>query len=305
MKKPKIAKTRPKPAPKSSQTTQKSLSQGKTVKIHLFGKSKAQLLKEIRRRLEKGQATTVVTPNPEFVVYAYKSLSFRKIINTATFAIPDGSYLFWAWELENRRRRAAGYQNWPFLVRFFFSSYQGFKISCRLHCGNLAAKRITGTDLALDLLRLAAQKKGYVFFLGAGPGIAAQAARRLQKKVSGWKLAGTYSGNGRPAGDRATRQAVLASSKPIFLLLVAYGMGKQERWLQRNLPYLSVKIAIGVGGAFDYYAGVVPRAPAWMRRHGLEWLYRLIRQPWRFRRQLKLFQFLWLVLSEKVSLVFD
>ncbi len=301
---PKIIKTLPKPPAKSSLTAQKFPSQGKIVKIHLFGKSKARLLKEIRQRLKKDQPITIVTPNPEFVVYAYKALSFRKIINNATFAIPDGSYLFWARELEERRRRAAGYQNWPFWARFLFSSYQGAKISCRLHCGNLAAKRITGTDLVTDLLRLAAQKKGYVFFLGAGPGIAAQAAQRLQKEVPGWKLAGTYSGNGRPAGDQATRQVILASSKPIFLLLVAYGMGKQEQWLQRNLPYLSVKIAIGVGGAFDYYAGVVPRAPAWMRHHGLEWLYRLIRQPWRFRRQLKLFQFLWLVLSKKVSLVF-
>ena len=274
------------------------------MQIKLFSKSKVELLKKIQKQLKNGQQITIVTPNPEFVVYAYKSLSFRETINQATFAIPDGSYLFWARALQNRRQEAKNYQNWPHWRRFLANCFWGARFSCQLHCGNLAENRLTGSDFLLDLLQLAAQKKGYVFFLGAGPGVAAKAAQRLQKLVPGWRLAGAFAGNGSPQGDPTARKAIQASGKPIFLLLIAYGMGKQERWMQRNLPYLSVKIAIGVGGAFDYYAGLVPRAPTWMRCHGLEWLYRLFHQPWRWRRQLKLLQFLWLVLNEKIYLDF-
>lgn len=277
---------------------------GKSTAIKLFGSSMGQLLEQISRRLSQPQSIMITTPNPEFIVYAQEHLSFRKIINNADFAIPDGSYLFWARELQKRRKQQKDYQNWGKWRRLAANLFWGAKISCQLHCGNLAENRITGTDLVPQLLKMAAKKKGYVFFLGGGPGIAAKAAGRLQKLVPGWQLAGNYAGDGSPKGDRDTRKAIQSCGKPIFLLLVAYGMGKQERWLKRNSPYLKVKIAIGVGGAFDYYADRVPRAPLWLRRHGLEWLYRLIRQPWRWRRQIKLLRFLWLIVNEQVYLNF-
>jgi N-acetylglucosaminyldiphosphoundecaprenol N-acetyl-beta-D-mannosaminyltransferase len=80
---------------------------------------------------------------------------------------------------------------------------------------------------------------------------------------------------------------------------VGFGMGKQEKFIADNWGKLEVKLAMGVGGAFDYFSGNVPRAPKVLRRAGLEWLYRLIRQPWRVRRQLALVKFVWLVIKEK------
>jgi len=110
-----------------------------------------------------------------------------------------------------------------------------------------------------------------------------------------------FAGDGSSRGDRETVAAIKAAAKklggPIDVLFVAYGMRKQEEWIWRNLPKVPVKLAMGVGGAFDYLAGVVPRAPTWMRNVGLEWFYRLIHQPWRWRRQLNLFRFLWLILT--------
>jgi N-acetylglucosaminyldiphosphoundecaprenol N-acetyl-beta-D-mannosaminyltransferase len=80
------------------------------------------------------------------------------------------------------------------------------------------------------------------------------------------------------------------------ILFVAYGAPEQDKWIARNLARLDVKMAMGVGGSFDFIAGLVPRAPQWMRDAGLEWLYRLIRQPWRFRRMLRLPRFVLSVL---------
>ena len=84
------------------------------------------------------------------------------------------------------------------------------------------------------------------------------------------------------------------------VLLVAYGAPAQEYWIARNLARLQPCVAVGVGGTFDYLSGTTPRAPAWMRGAGLEWLYRLVRQPWRWRRQLALPLFVYLVLRDSV-----
>jgi N-acetylglucosaminyldiphosphoundecaprenol N-acetyl-beta-D-mannosaminyltransferase len=95
-------------------------------------------------------------------------------------------------------------------------------------------------------------------------------------------IAGCYAGSPRPEDEPAIHERILAAKPDI--LLVAYGAPAQELWIARNQPLLGVPAAIGVGGTFDYLAGHVPRAPRWMRRLGLEWLFRLIRQPWRWRR---------------------
>lgn len=87
----------------------------------------------------------------------------------------------------------------------------------------------------------------------------------------------------------------------IDILFVAFGSPKQEIWIAENLDKLPVRVAIGVGGAFDFVSGKVKRAPVWVRKIGLEWLFRLILQPWRIKRQLRLFKFVFLVLGEKVK----
>jgi N-acetylglucosaminyldiphosphoundecaprenol N-acetyl-beta-D-mannosaminyltransferase len=100
------------------------------------------------------------------------------------------------------------------------------------------------------------------------------------------QIVGTYSGSPSPNEEDAIVAQINEAQADI--LFVAYGAPEQDKWIARNLPRLGVKMAMGVGGAFDFVAGVVPRAPLWMQRVGLEWLFRLYLQPWRFKRMLRL-----------------
>ena len=102
------------------------------------------------------------------------------------------------------------------------------------------------------------------------------------------------------AAERAEAIRRINKFRP-HLLFVAYGAPMQEKWIAANLPQLKINVAMGVGGAFDYLAGRVQRAPQWLRRGGLEWLWRLIQEPWRWKRQLRLVKFVWLVLKEKLQ----
>jgi N-acetylglucosaminyldiphosphoundecaprenol N-acetyl-beta-D-mannosaminyltransferase len=112
--------------------------------------------------------------------------------------------------------------------------------------------------------------------------VAERVAAALTSAHPGLRVAGCHAGSPQPA-DAPEIQRLIGNAQPT-LLFVAYGHPAQEIWIARHQPLLNVPVAIGVGGAFDYLAGVVPLAPAWMRRSGLEWLYRLVRQPQRWRR---------------------
>ena len=149
-------------------------------------------------------------------------------------------------------------------------------------------KTIAGTDFMEELVSLAAEKGFTTGFLGGGDGIAKQTAECLLKKYP--KLKVFFAGS-----DTETK------IPPVDLLFVALGHIKQEKWIAENLEKIPVHVAMGVGGSFDYLSGNVPRAPKWMRDLGLEWLFRLIIQPWRVRRQLALFKYLWLILTYDYS----
>lgn len=144
------------------------------------------------------------------------------------------------------------------------------------------APRVTGVDFMLELCRLAVEQGKSVYLLGTGKDeVVKKTADELIKKFNNLKIAGYDKG---PVIDEAK---ILSPNFIIQadILFVAFGMGKQEKWIAENLPKMpGVKIAVGVGGAFDYLSGVVPRAPGFMRAIGLEWMYRLIKQPARLPR---------------------
>lgn len=145
-------------------------------------------------------------------------------------------------------------------------------------------QRFTGVDLVEHVALL---DGGRVFLLGGAPGVAAEALRRLRDRWPRFEPAGIWDGGSAdPTHDRESLDRIGRSGANV--VLVAYGAPGQVLWIARNqdaLAGLGVRLAIGVGGAFDYLAGAVPRAPRWMRRAGLEWLYRLVREPWRWKRQ--------------------
>jgi N-acetylglucosaminyldiphosphoundecaprenol N-acetyl-beta-D-mannosaminyltransferase len=140
---------------------------------------------------------------------------------------------------------------------------------------------VAGTDLIPPLAALCARRGFRLFLLGAAPGVADDLASRLRTDHPELEVA-AHSGSPDPSSDAET-MALIEKQRP-QVLLVAFGNPAQELWIDRMGNSLGVAVAIGVGGAFDYLTGRVPRAPAWMRRAGLEWLYRLVRQPWRIRR---------------------
>jgi N-acetylglucosaminyldiphosphoundecaprenol N-acetyl-beta-D-mannosaminyltransferase len=205
----------------------------------------------IRRAALSGTPCHVITLNPEYVMRARADAELRAIIDGAAVVTADGAGITQAARMAHMPLR----------------------------------ERITGNDLT-DAIAAAGLP---VFLLGAAPGVAEEAAAALRARHPAAEIAGTWSGSADAADDDDARRRIASSGARV--VLVAYGMPKQDRWIDRNLPVLSAPVAIGVGGTLDYLAGRVPRAPGWMRARGLEWLFRLVRQPSRLPRILRVWQF--------------
>jgi N-acetylglucosaminyldiphosphoundecaprenol N-acetyl-beta-D-mannosaminyltransferase len=202
--------------------------------------------------LRSGRGGQIVTLNPEIVMRARRDPGLRAIIADAALVTADGMGIVWGARL----------------------------------AGLAIPERVTGIDLSEALLARAGALGYDAFLLGAAEGVAEAAARAIIARLPGGRIAGEWSGDSRPAGDVEAVARVRASGAR--LLLVAYGAPAQEQWIARNLSALPGVVAIGVGGALDMIAGRTPRAPRWMRAAGLEWLYRLAREPARWRRMLAL-----------------
>lgn len=202
----------------------------------------------------------VVTVNPEFVMAAQRNPLFRQCINDAALVMADGIGIV----------LAARYLKKP------------------------VPERVTGVDTLIALAQLCATRGYRLYLLGAAPGIAEQAAVRLQALAPGLQIAGCYAGSPAEEEEAAILERVQAARAD--LLCVAYGAPAQDLWIQRNRERLPVAVAMGVGGSFDFLAGKQRRAPRWMQRAGLEWLYRLYKEPWRWWRMLALPRFALLVL---------
>ncbi len=211
----------------------------------------------------RGPCRQVATVNVEFVMYARRDPEFAAILEASELALADSSGVLWA-----ARRRG-----------------------CAL------AGKVAGSDLVPRLAELCRDRGWRPFFLGARPGVADAAVARLARRYPGFQAAGALAGRPGPEGDQEAVARIAAAAPD--LLLVAYGHPHQERWISRNRERLPVPVAIGVGGAFDFAAGRVRRAPGWMRRVHLEWLFRLVRQPWRARRMAVLPQFAIAVLRDR------
>ncbi|SRR5579885_3022853 len=217
----------------------------------------------IARRRESGNTLPcqqVVTVNTEFVIAAQQNAEFRKAINSAALVVADGIGIVWASRLVDAP----------------------------------VPERITGVDTLVALAKRCAQEGYRLYLLGAAPGVAEQAAARLQALAPGLRVAGTYAGSPAREEEDAIIERIRATNADV--LCVAYGAPAQELWIYRNLHRLPAALAMGVGGAYDFLSGRQKRAPRFMQRMGLEWLYRLYREPWRWRRMLAIPRFMLLVL---------
>ncbi|MBN1888287.1 MAG: WecB/TagA/CpsF family glycosyltransferase [Thermoflexales bacterium] len=224
----------------------------------------AEALELAARFVAEGRPHQVATVNPEFVMAAQENAGFRAALNGADLCVPDGVGLVWA-------------SRW---------------LACRPEDVRFR-QRVAGVELAERLAARAAQEGWRVFLLGAAPGVAEKTAEVLQARYPGLVVAGTYAGSPAAEDEPAIIERIRQARPDV--LFVAYGAPAQDVWIARNRGRLGVPLALGVGGSFDFISGLAKRAPAWVQRLGLEWLHRLVRQPWRWRRQLALPRFVWQV----------
>ncbi len=211
-------------------------------------------LNKISDWLKKDGQHIIATINPEFIMAAQANPEFKKILNEADICVCDGVGLVWA------GRRLAG----------------------------VKLKRVTGVELVESLLIPSSQfpvTSSRIYLLGSSEGV----AKAVAKKYPDADIVGAESGGRLSADNRALtdNEAMIEkiNASGANILLVAFSQVKQETWIKNNLVKMpKVKVAVGVGGTFDYLSGKIKRAPKWLRAIGLEWLFRLIVQPQRFRR---------------------
>lgn len=209
----------------------------------------------IEHFIKESYKSHIVTINPEFIMQAQTNENFRNVLNNARLRLPDGI---------------------------------GIVLASKI-IGKPIKERVTGVDTVYELARISALNGWRIFLLGAAPGVAEKAASELIKKFPTLQIAGTYAGSPHPDEEKEICDKINQTYSDI--LLVAYGSPNQDLWIARNLDKLNIKIAMGVGGTFDFIAGVAKRAPQWIRKIGLEWFYRLMREPYRWRRMLALPKF--------------
>lgn len=203
-----------------------------------------------RQLLEEDKFHYVVTPNPEFLLAAEKDPEFRRVLNAADLVLPDGI---------------------------------GVVYSAKI-LGTPLKERVPGIEFAEAMLSALNEMGGRLYLLGAKPGVAEEAGRRICARYSDLVLCGTHDGYFK---DEQAILPQIAAAKP-DLLFVCLGAPKQEKWMARWGALTGAKLAIGLGGALDVFAGNVDRAPEKWRRMGLEWAYRLSREPKRIGRMAKL-----------------
>ena len=221
------------------------------------------LLAAIGAFVAQGSPHQIATLNPEFVMAAQRDAAFRGVLEGCDLCLADGVGLLWA-----ARRQ-----------------------------GHPLPQRVTGSDGVPLIAERAARTGWSLYLLGAAPGVAERTAQVLTGCYPGLRIAGTHAGS--PSDNDAEGIISLVREALPDILFVAFGAPQQDLWIARHREALRVPVMIGVGGAFDHVAGVRRRAPPWVRRLNLEWLFRLVTQPWRWRRQLALPRFVWAVLRQR------
>jgi N-acetylglucosaminyldiphosphoundecaprenol N-acetyl-beta-D-mannosaminyltransferase len=212
----------------------------------------AEAARRIAGYLSSRRLRQVVTVNLDFLQIAQADAGFRKTINEADLAVADGMPLVWASRL----------------------------------VGRPLPERVTGNSLVEECCRLSAETGAGMFLLGARPGIADAAARTIRLRYPGAIVAGSYSPSFGPISPREDVEIVDRINRSgARILFVALGAPRQDVWISAHRRQLDVRVAIGVGCSLDVLAGEVLRAPLWMQRSGLEWLYRLGLEPRRLWRR--------------------
>ena len=256
------------------------------------GLTRREAAAEVARLAGEESRTYVVKPYSEFMPRAHDDERVRAILNGAAMRLADGAGILWA----------ANYLSLPggrlqALLQFPLSLSSLLLRPSALR--RPLPEAMAGVDFTWEMLGALAGSGRSVHLLGGTAEEAAGAAQAIGESLPSLTITGARDGYFRRSDTEAVIEAINAASPDV--LLVAMGFPRQEEWIARNLPRLNVRVAVAEGGSFSFISGATPRAPRWMRRAGLEWLFRLLRQPSRLRRQLALPVFVWLVLRQRLG----
>lgn len=236
-------------------------------KINILGTKVSKLnmdgaLKKCLEFLEGNEARTVFTPNSEIIMEAYRDNDFKEILNSADLVVADGIGVVYASKILKKP----------------------------------LAERVPGFDLACNLIKNSASGDKRIYFFGGKPGICELATENLKKDYPDLNVVGTSDGYFDEEKERKIIDDI--KSKNVDILFVCLGAPKQEKWIHAHKDELGAKLILGVGGTLDVLAGTVLRAPVFYQKTGLEWFYRLMKQPSRIGRMMDLPKFALKVLKE-------
>jgi len=244
----------------------------------------------------------ICTTNPEFIIEAQNDPKFREIINSADLSVPDGVGIPAA---DDYLEKTSALERNNFFV--FKAFLLGLKVGFKIVAGHYNGKRVTGVYLAEELFRLSTEKGYTIFLLGGWPrnwagrnleiedDFATLAAKVVKKKYPGVVIVGSTSKFlSKEQDDEKTLEFIKNKMKEkgipkIDILMVAYGQKKQEEWIVRNSSKIPTQVSIGLGGTFDYIAGHYKQIPTVVTKMGLDWLFRLLTQPFRIGRIINAF----------------
>lgn len=223
--------------------------------------TKTEFIDRAKTMLATREKGYVVTPNAEIVYEAVQDASFRDLLNGAAMVLPDGA---------------------------------GVVLGAKI-LGTPLKEKVAGIEFGEEICKLLAETGGKLYLLGSKPGIADQAGQKLKTKYPGLTVCGTADGYFK---DEAAVVTKINEAAP-DVVFVCLGAPKQEKFIRNHLDEMNATLYLGLGGSLDGYAGVAQRAPRWMINLSLEWLYRLMKEPKRLGRMMRLPKFVLICLGEK------
>uniref|UniRef100_A0A7C4R7T8 Glycosyltransferase n=1 Tax=candidate division CPR3 bacterium TaxID=2268181 RepID=A0A7C4R7T8_UNCC3 len=253
-------------------------------------------LKTIEDLIGDGKKHQVATVNPEFIIHSLKDKEFKKALLESSLNTADGIGIIWAAKFLKLRKIS----NFKFKILNFGKLFISLAaiIFNRKWLSSEIPERVTGVDLMWELANQAQERGWKIFLLGGSEGVAIEVAEKLKTLYPRIQIVGAYAGSPKEEGV-AER---IAKTKP-DILFVAFGSPKQEKFIHQNLDKLGSKVVIGVGGSFDFIVGKAKRAPKIFQKLGIEWVWRLLRQPKRIGRIFNAFPyFVWKVWKSRYLL---
>ena len=251
--------------------------------------TRAEAAEAVVRLAQASEKSYVVKPYSEFMPPAHQDARLRAILNDAALCLADGVGILWAAHYLSLR-------GGPLRATLQLPLSLATSLVRPRALRHPLPQAMHGVDFTWEMLGAIDRAGLSVYLLGGTAGESRTAAERITERLPGLHISGAHPGY---LGTGEDVLPEINAAQP-DVLLVAMGFPRQERWIAENLPRLDVRVAVAEGGSLTFISGAIGRAPDWMRRSGLEWLYRLGRQPWRLRRQMALPVFVWLVFRERL-----